>query len=122
MAAQASSQALEGVANAQYELKAPGGGVRVAASRLLKDYGSAMIGTHSKKQAETRLKELAALTGYVSIRVNEARRRTCSSMGRPSARPVAALIRVAAGPHKVDVSKAGFTPVTKTPNVTANGK
>jgi hypothetical protein len=36
--------------------------------------------------------------------------------------PVAALIRVTAGPHKVDVSKAGFNPVTKAPNVGGNGK
>ncbi len=36
--------------------------------------------------------------------------------------PVAALLRVAEGPHKVDVSKAGFTPVSKTPNVSPNGK
>jgi hypothetical protein len=120
MAAQPSSQALEGIANAQYELKLPGDAYD-SYDLLLKDYGNA-IGTHAKKQAETRLKELAALSGYVSIRVNETGA-DVSLDGRVIGQsPVAALIRVSAGPHKVDVSKAGFTPVSKTPNVGANGK
>jgi PEGA domain len=120
MDAQASSQALEGIANAQYSLKMLAEAYE-SYDRLLKDYGTA-IGTHSKAQAQARLKELAPLTGYVSIRVNEAGA-DVSLDGKPIGKsPVAALIRVTDGPHKVDISKDGFAPVTKTPNVAASGK
>jgi hypothetical protein len=120
MAAQASAQALEGVANAQYSLKMQGEAYE-SYDRYLKDYATAM-GTHSKTQAQARLKELANLTGYISIRVNEADADVSLDGKAVGKSPVAALIRVTAGPHKVDVSKTGFTPLSKTPNITANGK
>ncbi|MGO8996150.1 MAG: PEGA domain-containing protein [Polyangiaceae bacterium] len=120
MDAQSSSQALEGVANAQYSLKMQGEAYE-SYDRFLKDYGTA-IGTHSKAQAQARLKELAPLTGYVSIRVNESGADVSLDGKSIGQSPVAALIRVSDGPHKVDVTKAGFTPVTKTPNITGNGK
>jgi hypothetical protein len=117
MNAQPSATAQEGIANAQYELKSTGEAYE-AYDRLLKDYA----GGKSKGQATARLKELAALTGYVSIRVNESGA-TVSIDGKVlGLSPVAALIRVSAGPHKVDVVKDGFTPASKVPNVQANGK
>jgi hypothetical protein len=120
MSAQASSQALEGIANAQYALKMQGEAYD-SYDRYLKDYGTA-IGTHAKGQAQARLKELSLLTGYVSIRVNEAGADVVLDGKSLGQSPVAALIRVGAGPHKVDVTKAGFAPATKTPNITGNGK
>ena len=120
MNAQASSQALDALANAQYQAKMQGEAYE-SYDRLLKDYGKA-IGGHSKAQATARLKELAAVTGYVSIRVNESLADVAIDGKSVGQSPVAALIRVTAGPHKVDVTKSGFAPISKTPNVTANGK
>ena len=120
MDAQASSQALEGLANAQYSLKMLPEAYD-SYDRLLKDYATA-IGTHAKAQAQARLKELAAQTGYVSIRVNEAGADVSIDGKAIGKSPVAALIRVTAGPHKVDVTKPSFTAVAKTPNIAANGK
>jgi len=117
MNAQPSAAAQEGIANAQYQLKSTGDAYE-AYDRLLKDYN----GGKSKGQATARLKELAALTGYVSIRVNESGAAVSIDGKAIGMSPVAALIRVAAGPHKVDILKDGFTPATKTPNVSAGGK
>jgi hypothetical protein len=118
--AQPSAQAEEGIANAHYELKHAGEAYD-AYDQFLKQYGNA-IGTTRKKQAEARLKELAAQTGYVSIRVNELGAQVTLDGTSLGTTPVAALIRVAAGPHKVGVTKEGFAPVEKAPNVTPNGK
>ena len=120
MDAQASSQALEGIANAQYMLKMHAEAYD-SYDRFLKDYATA-VGAHSKAQAQARLKELAPLTGYVSIRVSEPDADVSIDGKVVGKSPVAALIRVGAGPHKVDVTKSGFAPATKTPSVTANGK
>jgi hypothetical protein len=115
-----SAQALDGLAGAEYELKLAGEAYE-SYDRFLKDYAGAM-GNTVKHRAETRLKELAALTGFISIRVNEAGADVSLDGKAIGQSPVAALIRVSAGAHKVDVSKAGFAAATKTPNVTANGK
>ena len=120
MAAQPSAQALEGLAGAEYELKKSGDSYE-SYDRLLKDYGTTLSAA-AKKRAEARLKELAAVTGYVSIRVNEAGADVNLDGKLLGTSPVAALVRVTSGPHKVDVSKAGFTSVSKTPNVGPNGK
>ncbi|HEY2513213.1 MAG TPA: PEGA domain-containing protein [Polyangiaceae bacterium] len=120
LAAQPSAPALEGLAGAQYELKNSGESYE-SYDRLLKDYG-ATLPAAAKKRAEARLKELAAVTGYVSIRVNESGADVNLDGKLLGTSPVAALVRVTAGPHKVDVSKAGFAPVSKTPNVGPNGK
>ena len=117
MNAQPSAAAQEGIANAQYQAKNTGDAYE-AYDRLLKDYA----GGKNKPQATARLKELAPLTGYISIRVNESGA-TVSIDGKAiGASPVAALIRVSSGPHKVDVVKDGFAPLSKSPNVGANGK
>jgi hypothetical protein len=120
MDANASSQALEALANAQYQAKMQGEAY-TSYDRLLKDYANA-IGGHSKQTAQARLKELTPYTGFVSIRVNEAGADVQLDGKSIGPSPVAALIRVAAGPHRVDVSKNGFQPLSKTPNVGPNGK
>ena len=108
MNAQPSAQALEGVANAQYALKMQAEAYD-SYDRLLKDYATS-VGTHAKAQAQARLKELAAVTGYISIRVNEAGADVSLDGKSIGQSPVAALIRVAAGPHKVDVVEGGLRP------------
>jgi hypothetical protein len=120
MDAQPSSQALEGLANAQYSLKLQAEAYD-SYDRYLKDYGNA-VGTHAKAQAQARLKELAAVTGYVSIRVNEAGADVAIDGKTVGKSPVNALIRVTAGPHKIDVAKESFAPISKTPNITPGGK
>ena len=120
MDAQPGALALAGIANAQYALKMQGEAYE-SYDRFLKDYATG-AGAHVKAQAQARLKELAALTGYASIRVSEAGADVSIDGKSIGQSPVAALIRVVAGPHKIDVTKAGFSPVTKTPNVPSNGK
>jgi hypothetical protein len=120
MDAQPSAQALEGLANAQYALKMQAEAYD-SYDRFLKDYGTA-VGSHAKAQAQARLKELSTLTGYVSIRVNETDADVSIDGKAVGKSPVAALLRVTAGPHKVDVAKVGFAPVSKTPNIPSNGK
>jgi hypothetical protein len=120
MNAQPSAQALEGVASAQYALKMQGEAYD-SYDRFLKEYATS-VGTHAKAQAQARLKELAAVTGYVSIRVSEPGADVSLDGKAMGQSPVAMLIRVAAGPHKVEIVKAGFAPVLKTPNVTAGAK
>jgi hypothetical protein len=112
-----SAQAQEGIANAQYQLKNTGDAYD-SYDQLLKNYN----GGKNKAQATARLKELAAITGYVSIRVNEEGAAVSIDGKAVGISPVAALIRVPSGPHKVDVAKDGFVPVSKTPNVGGNGK
>ena len=117
MNAQPSAAAQEGIANAQYQAKNTGDAYE-AYDRLLKDYA----GGKNKPQATARLKELAPLTGYVSIRVNESGAAVSIDGKAIGMSPVAALIRVSMGAHKVDVVKDGFAPLSKSPNVPANGK
>jgi hypothetical protein len=119
-AAQPSPAALEGIGIAQYELKHTGEAYD-AYDQFLKTYGNA-IGSTRKKNAEARLKELAAVTGFISIRVSEAGANVTLDGQSLGTTPVAALIRVASGPHKVQVTKDGFAPIEKIPNVAANGK
>jgi hypothetical protein len=111
------AQAQEGIANALYQQKSTGEAYD-AYDLLLKSYN----GGRNKGQATARLKELAPLTGYLSIRVNEAGAAVSIDGKAVGMSPVEALIRVSSGPHKVDVAKDGFTPVSKSPNVGGNGK
>jgi hypothetical protein len=118
MNADPTAQALEGLASVQYELKMQAEAYDSYAT-LLHDYSPNPM---AKKLATARVAELAPLTGYISIRVNEAGADVSLDGKSIGQSPVAALIRVMAGPHKVDVSKSGFNPVSKTPNVGSNGK
>jgi hypothetical protein len=117
MNAQSGPAAQAGIANAQYQAKNTGDAYE-AYDRLLKDYN----GGANKAQATARLKELAPLTGYVSIRVNESGAAVSIDGKAIGMSPVAALIRVSMGTHKIDIVKDGFAPLSKSPNVSANGK
>lgn len=118
--AQPSAAALDGIAIAHYELKHAGEAYE-AYDQFLKQYANA-LGATKKKTAETRLKELAAQTGNVSIRVNEAGAAVTLDGNNIGTSPVAALIRVGTGPHKIGVTKEGFAPVEKAATVAPNGK
>jgi hypothetical protein len=119
-AAEPSAAALLGVAHSQYNLKMQPEAYD-SYEQLLRSYATT-IPRRDKQLAEQRIKELGEVTGYVSIRVNETGANVSIDGKSVGTSPVAALIRVTTGPHKIDVTKDGFNPVTMTPNVGANGK
>jgi hypothetical protein len=118
-AASPSAPAAEGAASARYELRQTGEAYD-AYEQLLKTYGTA-LGAR-KAAAEARLKELAASTGVLSLRVNEAGAAVMLDGAPLGTTPVAAVIRVGTGSHKIGVVKDGFAPVEKSAEVLANAK
>jgi hypothetical protein len=118
-AAAPSAQAAEGSASAHYELKQTGEAYD-AYEQLLKTYGSALGARRAA--VEARLKELAAATGVLSLRVNEPGAAVSLDGAPLGTTPVAAVIRVGVGSHKIGVAKEGFAPVEKTAEVLPNAK
>jgi hypothetical protein len=112
-----SEGALEGVANAHYQMKHDAEAY-AAYDEWLKTYG-AKANAAKKKTAETRLKELGERTGAIEIAVSEGGA-TISVDDKPVGQsPLAAPLRLAAGPHRVRITKDGFHPFDQTPNVAA---
>ena len=68
----------------------------------------------------SRLKELAAKTGWLSIRLADAGAEVDIDGKSLGLSPVPALVRVPVGPHAVHVSKKGFTPFDVRPDVGAD--
>jgi hypothetical protein len=69
----------------------------------------------------SRLKELAAKTGWISIRVSEPGAQVDLDGSALGTSPVPALVRVPVGPHTVHVTKAGFGPFDARPDVASDG-
>jgi hypothetical protein len=117
--AQPSSDALEGLANALYQ-GGQLGEAHTAYTEWLAQYG-AKAPAAKKKTAETRLKELGEKTGAVTISVNEAGAEIVIDDKRVGTSPLAAPLRLTAGPHRVRITKEGFLPFDQAPNVAAGG-
>lgn len=117
MRASPSSEALEGTANAHYQLKHDGEAYE-AYDAWLKTYG-AKASAAKKKTAEARLKEIAARTGTLEIAVEPAGASIAIDDAPKGTAPLAAPLRLAAGPHRLRVTKDGFLPFDRTPNVVA---
>jgi hypothetical protein len=116
---QPSSEALEGLANAEYQ----GGQLGEAHAdytEWLAKYG-AKAPAAKKKTAETRLKELGEKTGSIILFANESGAAVIVDDKQVGVTPLAAPIRVSAGAHHLRVTKAGFAPFDQSPNVNAGG-
>jgi hypothetical protein len=112
-----SADALEGAANARYQLKQDGDAY-AAYAEWLEKYG-AKAPAQKRATAQARLKELEARTGTVAIDVNEAGAQIIVDDKLKGFSPLRAPLRLAAGPHRVRVTKDGFAPFEGTPNVVA---
>jgi hypothetical protein len=115
-----SAQALNGLANASYELKAWPEAYE-AYDEFVRTYPDAM-GRTAKALAEKRMKEIEAKTGALTILVNEPGADVTLDDKKLGTSPVKALVRVATGTHRVRVTKPGFSPFEKTLDVAANAK
>lgn len=115
--AQPSSEALEGLANAQYQ-GGQLGEAHASYTEWLEKYG-AKAPAAKKKTAETRLKELGEKTGTITITVNEPGAQVLVDDKPAGTSPLAAPLRLTTGPHRVRVTKDGFIAFDQSPNVAA---
>ena len=113
-------QAQLGVANALYQLGRFGEAYE-AYDQGQRDYGS-KLAPADKTTAATRLKELTAKTGWLSVRVSESGAQVDLDGKALGTSPVPALVRVLVGSHEVRVSKAGFVSFSSRAEVAADGK
>lgn len=112
-----SADALDGLANAHYQAKHDAEAY-AAYDDWLKTYG-AKATPAKKKAAETRLQELAGRTGLLAVDTTEAGAAITVDDKPMGTTPLAAPLRLAAGPHHVRVTKDGFQPFDQAPNVAA---
>lgn len=114
-----SAEALEGIANARYQLKQDGEAY-AAYDELLKTYG-AKLAKPKKTTAEARLKELEARTAPLTIVASEAGAQVSIDDKPVGTTPLPGPVRVSTGPHRVRIAKEGFSPVDQVPSVQAGG-
>lgn len=114
-----SADALEGLANARYQLKQDAE-AWAAYDEYLKTYG-AKVPKPKAAAAEARLKELAARTGAITIASPEAGAQVFVDDKAVGTTPLPGAVRLSAGPHRVRVTKDGFGPVDQVTNVQAGG-
>ncbi len=110
-----SADALEGLANALYQQKHDSEAY-AAYDDWLKTYG-AKAPAAKKKAADTRLQELAGRTGLLTLDTAESGAAITIDDKPMGTTPLAAPLRLAAGPHRVRVTKDGFLPFDQAPNV-----
>lgn len=110
-----SADALEGIANAHYQLKHDGQAF-TAYSEWLDKYGGKAPAA-KKAQAQARVKELEAKTGTLAIEVNEKDAQIAVDDAPVGKSPLANPVRLSAGPHRVRVTKDGFLSFDAAPNV-----
>jgi hypothetical protein len=84
-------------------------------------YGTKLAGA-DKTTVITRLKELTAKTGALSVHVEESGADVALDGKSIGTSPIAALVRVTVGPHEVHVTKAGFLPFVGNADVQPDGK
>ncbi|MCU0681085.1 MAG: PEGA domain-containing protein [Polyangiaceae bacterium] len=117
--AQPSAEALEGAANAHFQLKHDGE-AHAAYSQWLEKYGAAAPAA-KKNTARTRLKELEKKTGAFTLTISEPGA-TVSIDGQPiGSSPLPGPVRLTAGARQVRVEKDGFLPFEQGLSVTAGG-
>ena len=109
-----SADALEGLANAQFQQKRDTE-AHAAYSEWLKLYVAKVPG--KKAGVEARLKDLDTRTGLLAIETTESGAAVSVDDKPMGVTPLAAPLRVAIGPHRVRVTKEGFLPFDQAPNV-----
>lgn len=114
-----SARAQMGVAEALYELGRPAEAYE-AYKAVKSNYGPT-LGPADKATIAKRLQELAAKTGWLSVRVSETGAQVDVDGRSLGASPVPALVRVIVGPHDVHVKKDGFAAFSGHADVTADG-
>ncbi len=102
-----SARAALGVADALYQLARLGEAYEAYAD-VLRSYPK--LARADATLAAARLKDLAAKTGWVSIRLSEEGAQVDLDGASLGVSPVPALVRVAVGSHVVHVAKGGFLP------------
>ncbi|MDB4938854.1 MAG: hypothetical protein JWP87_5826 [Labilithrix sp.] len=112
-----SADALEGLANAQYQQKHDTEAY-AAYDEWLKAYG-AKANAAKKKTNEARLAEIAARTGLLAVDSPEAGATITVDDKPMGTTPLPAPLRLSTGPHRVRVMKEGFLPFDQAPNVAA---
>jgi hypothetical protein len=117
--ASASARAQMGAADALYQLGRAGESYE-AYNEVITSYGP-KLGPVEKALVATRVKELAAKTGWVSIRVADPGAQVDLDGKSLGVSPVPVLVRVATGGHDIKVSQAGFAPFTSRADVAADG-
>jgi hypothetical protein len=110
-----SADALEGLANARYQLKQDAE-AWAAYDEYLKTYG-AKVPKPKKAAAEARLKELEGRTGALTVASPEAGAQVFVDDKAIGTTPLAGPVRLAAGPHRIRLAKDGFGPVDQVTNV-----
>jgi len=113
----ASAAALEGAANAYFNLKDDASSYTAYAD-WMKLYGE-KVPKPKKAAVEARMKELATRTGDLELVVNEAGAAITIDDKPVGTTPTTAPIRLSAGPHHVRITKRGFLPYDQAPNVSA---
>lgn len=114
-----SPRAALGIADALYQLGRTGESFE-AYNEAQTNYGP-KLGFAEKALVTKRLKELAAKTGWLSIRVGEPGAQVDVDGKSLGVSPVPVLVRVAMGPHDVKVTKAGFAAFMAHAEVAADG-
>jgi hypothetical protein len=105
-----SPRAQLGIADALYYL-GRSGEAYMAYNEAQNSFGS-RLGPVEKALVANRMRELAARTGWLALRVSENGAQV-EIDGKPlGVSPLPVLVRVGAGPHDVRVSKDGFSPFT----------
>ncbi|HEU4533154.1 MAG TPA: PEGA domain-containing protein [Polyangiaceae bacterium] len=118
-AAQPSPEALEGLANAHFQLKHDGE-AHAAYAQYLDKYGASAPAA-KKAAARARLKDLEKKTGALTLAVSEPGAKV-SVDGRPvGASPLPGPVRLTAGARQVRVEKEGFLPFEQGLSVSAGG-
>ncbi len=115
-----SAHAQLGVADALYAL---GRTVEAfdAYTEASRTYGP-KLGGADKATVSSRLKELTARTGALSVHVEDAGADVALDGKSIGTSPIAAIERVTVGPHEVRVTKAGFLPFVGQAEVQTDGK
>lgn len=108
---------LESTANGHYQAKRDAEAY-AAYAEWLEKYG-AKAPAAKKNLAQARLKELEARTGTLALSITEPGAQVSIDEKPVGTSPLAAPLRLSAGPHRVRVVKDGFMPFDAAPNVVA---
>jgi hypothetical protein len=112
-AAEPSVQAAEGLANAEYQQKHDGDAY-AAYGKFVQDWGD-KVAPYKKILAESRMKEIAARTGELTITVSEPGAAIAIDDKPAGVSPLPSPLRLPPGPHRVRITKDGFLPFDQTP-------
>ena len=108
---------LESTANGHYQAKRDAEAY-AAYSEWLEKFG-AKAPVAKKNLAQARLKEIEARTGTLNLAIAEPGAQVSVDDKPVGTSPLAAPLRLSAGPHRVRVTKDGFMPFDAAPNVVA---